>query len=333
MSNFISSTNTSSSLSSLNNIAPLARPPSANIGALVSDALEQALTPHQSFLSADDRLALRDLMQATPPTPHIYQQISGFLKQQKGLEGVNSEDVKMRLESMVNFLDSYGNNINALSKYPYLRSALRKQQMDAQLNEFAIKGLTLNPSSTIDRFTLKNGVIDKAGNQLRELDSETAQMIGDALYVVANKSPTFRGAVSDYADHSGFNSLGLSSSVGKKINITVIDDDKSGLLGVSFVGSDDILLYMSEILRSSKKEHTVEFNDVKVSALLTATLAHEVGHAAAAYKDGKLGGKLEEGPNQHFTHRVGKEIDPKNINTLSIDGNGVPGYASAVWSR
>lgn len=207
--------------------------------------------------------------------------------------------------------------------------------MDAQLNEFAIKGLTLNPSSTIDRFTLQSGVLDKAGNQLRELDSETAQMINDALYVAANQSPTFRGAVSGYADHSGFNVPGIGglSSTGKKINITVIDDDKSGLLGVSVVGGGDILLYMSAILKSSKKDHTVEFNGVNVNALLTAVLVHEVGHAAARYKDGTLDGKLEEGPNQHFTHRVGKEIDPKNINTSSIDGNGVPGYASAVWSR
>lgn len=134
MSHFISSTNTSPGVSFLSNITPLVRLPSANMGLLVSDGLEKALTPHQSFLSADDRLALRDLIQATPPTPHIYQQISGLLKQQKGLEGVNSEDVKTRLESMVDLLDSYGNNIGVLSKI-----SLLKKRITQATNGCAIK--------------------------------------------------------------------------------------------------------------------------------------------------------------------------------------------------
>lgn len=332
MNNSISSTNISHNIPSLTHIAPLVRP---NIDRLMSDALEQALTPHQSFLSADDRLTLRDLIQASPPTPHIYQQITALLKQQKGFEGVGAENVKARLESMVDALRQDGHDQRVLSKYPNLRNALRKQQMDTELNELAIKGLTLSPSSAINHFSLHSEVLDKNdGNNIRALDDEMAQMIRNAIYIAANKSPTFRAAVDRYAGHNESNSSDINVLM-NKMKIFVVDSDHRGALGIANMENGNIYLVMPNIQKEDKDVggQVVEFNGIKASASLISTLTHEVGHAAMRYRDGKLGEDLQEGANQHFNHRVGKEIDPKNINTLSIDGNGVPQYGSPVWSR
>lgn len=329
MSNFMSNMNMLSNLSLSSPVGvtqtPLMR--HAKIGEVISDTLEKALTPHQSFLSADDRLALRDLIQASPPTPHIYQQIAKILKPQKDLVGVTEEDVKKRLELMVDHLNKFGNDMAVQSKYPHLRSALRKQQMDMQLNEFAIKGISLNPSLIIDRFALQDDVKDENGKKVRELDSKTAQMIRDAIYVVASKSPTFRGAVASYFSDDGWSRVDRGTE--GKINITVIDG--SSMYGTA--GGNDIHLYVSRILKDSQDADRVEFNSVKVDGLLAGVFAHEVGHVAASYKDGKFDEKLQEGPNQHFTYRVGREVEGKNINLSPTDDNGVPSYASSDWSR
>lgn len=313
----------------------------------IANAFDKALTPHRSFLSADDRLTLRDLIRTSPPTAHVYEQIAAYLKKQKDTEWVAGEDVKDLFEVRSDYV------LNPMmSHLPHFHSALRKAKMDTQLNELAMTGLTTDPGRTISKFNLQSDIKDQNGNKVRELDQDLSKMIRDAIYVAANKSPTFRGAVENYDKvKRGDPDLipQVTTGVKGKINITVIDNDEVN--ANADLATGEIKIYTGLLKRAQQENwKEIEWGGVKANTFLTSVLTHETGHTTMTYRDGisydalkrnksgsESGADLREGTNQYFNHRVGQEIDP-NIKLISVDTNGIPEYGAGVsnahvWSR